>query len=182
MQPEIGIRVAKPEDAAAIARVRVDSWRTTYRGVLPGDYLDGLSYEENTRNWKHILAGTGRHNFAYVAEDPAGKVVGFVLGGIERTNNPSYTGEIYAIYLLHSHQRMGIGRALIRAIMRRLVQEGMYSLLIWVLSQNPARAFYAALGGKPLYEKNIVIGSSTFKEVAYVWPDIRSIAGLAEDL
>jgi hypothetical protein len=32
-------------DVAAIARVHVESWRTTYRGLLPDDYLGHLTYE-----------------------------------------------------------------------------------------------------------------------------------------
>ena len=38
------IREASPTDAAAIARVHVDSWRTTYAGIVPADYLANLSY------------------------------------------------------------------------------------------------------------------------------------------
>ena len=39
------IRVAKASDAAAIARVHIDSWRTTYVGIVPQDYLDAYSAE-----------------------------------------------------------------------------------------------------------------------------------------
>ena len=175
------IREAQQSDAAAIARVRVESWRTAYSGILPDGYLDGLSYEENTRNWQHILAPTTPQNYAYVAEDDDGNVVGFALGGPERSNNPNYTGELYAIYLLEDFQGRGLGRALAQAVVRRLVQEGMVSMLIWVLSENPARAFYTALGGQPIYEKEIEIGGSRFKEVAYVWQDIRPLIDPKED-
>lgn len=37
------IRKAAVEDAAAIAKVHVDSWRTTYKGIMPSDYLNSLS-------------------------------------------------------------------------------------------------------------------------------------------
>src|SRR6185295_19412561 len=37
--PRVGIRAAKPEDAAAIARVHTESWRTTYKDILPDDYI-----------------------------------------------------------------------------------------------------------------------------------------------
>jgi hypothetical protein len=39
------IREAELSDAAAIARVHVDTWRSTYRGVIANDYLERLSYE-----------------------------------------------------------------------------------------------------------------------------------------
>jgi len=33
--PGIVIRRAAPRDAEAIARVRIDGWRTSYRGLIP---------------------------------------------------------------------------------------------------------------------------------------------------
>ena len=37
---------ASPEDAYAIAKVHVDSWREAYRTILPADYLAALSVEK----------------------------------------------------------------------------------------------------------------------------------------
>jgi hypothetical protein len=45
------LREARPADAAKIARVHVDGWRTTYRGIVPDDYLAALSYEAQERSW-----------------------------------------------------------------------------------------------------------------------------------
>ena len=39
----ICVRRARPGDAAAIGAVHVSAWRNTYAGVLPDDYLAGLS-------------------------------------------------------------------------------------------------------------------------------------------
>ena len=55
------------------------------------------------------------------------------------------------------------------------MQAGMPSMLIWVLAKNPSRAFYEALGGQRVYEKQIVIGGETLVEVAYGWRDIHSL-------
>src|SRR5205809_105170 len=37
------IRPARVEDAAGIAKVHIDSWRTTYKGMVPDEHLAGLS-------------------------------------------------------------------------------------------------------------------------------------------
>jgi len=42
------IRKAKLDDATGIAKVHVDSWRTTYKGIIPDDFLNNLSYEQRT--------------------------------------------------------------------------------------------------------------------------------------
>jgi hypothetical protein len=38
------IREARLDDALAIARVHVDTWLSTYRGIVPEDYLARLDY------------------------------------------------------------------------------------------------------------------------------------------
>jgi hypothetical protein len=39
MPEAVTIRRAVREDARAIARVHVDSWRTTYRGIVPEEHI-----------------------------------------------------------------------------------------------------------------------------------------------
>ena len=51
----IQIRAAVPEDAASMARVHVDSWRSTYAGIVPAEYLAGLSYPNRESLWKELL-------------------------------------------------------------------------------------------------------------------------------
>jgi GNAT superfamily N-acetyltransferase len=143
---------------------------------VPDEHLASLSYEARAKRWEEILSTTDGPGFVYVAQDDSGNVVGFATGGPERSGDPIFRGELYAIYLLASHQRKGIGRHLVAAVVNRLMQTGFDSMLLWVLTQNPSRKFYEALGGQPVREKEIVIGGATLTEVAYGWPDIRGLA------
>jgi len=170
------IRAAQLADAIAIAAVHVDSWRTTYAGILPDGYLANLSYERRARLWRDILSAPSDTGFVYVAEDAGRQIVGFAAGGAERSGDPIYTGELYAIYLLDRYQRQGIGRQLTMAVVNRLLHEGFSSMLVWVLAANPSRAFYAALGGQRVDEKSVTLGGVQLVEVAYGWPDIRGLA------
>ena len=167
------VREARVGDAAAIARVHVDSWRTTYRGIVPDDYLAQLSYEAREQWWQRALTGADRRQFVYVAEDAGGEIVGFASGGPQRNGDPVYTGELYTVYLLATHQGRGLGRALTRAVAERLAEAGMQAMLVWVLAANPACRFYEALGGHRLRTQPIRIGSTELEEVAYGWPDVR---------
>lgn len=81
------VREATLNDAAAIAQVHVDTWRTTYRGTVPDDYLDQLSYKQRQQIWAGILSAPSSDHFTYVAEDEIGQIVGFADGGLERTGN-----------------------------------------------------------------------------------------------
>jgi GNAT superfamily N-acetyltransferase len=169
----VEIRAAYPSDAAAIAKVHVDSWRTTYRGIVPDDFLAALSYEQRERMWRGILSLSSRSSFVYVAEDSGGQIVGFASGGPVRDTDSDYTSELYAIYLLQDYQRHGLGRQLIATVVQQLTRAGMPSLLVWVLADNPARRFYETLGGQYVYDKQVSIGNAQLVEVAYGWRNAR---------
>ena len=169
------IRTATVHDAAAIAYVHVESWRTTYQGIVPDDFLARLSYEQREQFWRQILTEPGSHTIVYVAEDEPGKVIGFASGGPERSGDPLYTGELYAIYVLAQHQGQGVGRQLVISLVHRLLQKGMRAMLLWVLAENSARKFYERLGGQPVYEKSVTIGGIPCLEVAYGWQDIQTL-------
>ena len=169
------IRTARVHDAAAIAKVHVESWRTTYKGIVPDDFLAGLSYAQREPMWHQILTNPVSPSYVYVAADDRGQVVGFVSGGPERSGDTVYTGELYAIYLLARYQGQGIGWQLVHTLVSRLRQEGMITLLLWVLAENPARRFYERLGGRPVYEKTVTIGGVPLLEVAYGWLDSHTI-------
>ncbi|MGB0389578.1 MAG: GNAT family N-acetyltransferase [Ardenticatenaceae bacterium] len=170
------IRAAEQADAGAVARVHIDAWRTTYAGIVPDEYLGQLSYEQRADWWGQILRPRGKKPpWAYVAEDDEGQVVGFVSGALERSGDPLYKGELYAIYLLEQAQRKGIGKQLTLTLVARMIEEGVFSMLVWVLAENPSRPFYEAMGGQQLREEEVTIGGAKLIEVAYGWPDIRAI-------
>lgn len=169
------LRLAQVEDSAAIARVHVDAWRTAYVGILSDEFLASLSYARREEQWRALLAQPKENEFTLVAEAESGGVVGFAHGGPERSDMGTDWGEVYALYLLQEYRRHGIGRQLMRAAAQRLQLAGFRSLLVWVLRENPARHFYARLGGMPFREQDIDIGPHRLVEVAYVWEDIAAL-------
>ena len=50
------VRRALVADARAIAQVRVDAWRTTYRGMIPDAYLDGMKVDDSAALWQRVLS------------------------------------------------------------------------------------------------------------------------------
>ena len=171
----MNIREAKLEDAVAIALVHVDSWRTTYSGLLPNEYIEKRSYEKRHNNWKKRLSHNTKaqtNYFIYVAENSFGEIVGFIDGGLVRGDS-TYQGEIYALYILEAYQRKDIGKSLIKAIALRLSQSGLTSMMVWVLAGNPAVQFYQALDGQKVEQKQIKIRGIESTKIAYGWNDIQ---------
>ena len=172
----ITIRQATPKDTPGIARVHVDSWRTTYSGVLPEEFFSGLSYANRENLWRDSLSTAIYGKSHCVAESSDGDIVGFSVSGPESEGNSEHAGEIYAIYLLAGYQRLGVGRRLFLASCSSLQDAGIGSMLLWVLEENHrARRFYESLGGKLVARKDVTIGGAEVVEVAYGWNDITKL-------
>jgi len=166
------IRPAKVEDADGIGKVHVDSWRSTYRGIIPDSVLDTLDYEKRSEVRRRQLSKNDPTICTYVAEGEDGKILGFAMAGPRRDGRADYDGELYAIYIFKECQGQGIGRDLFLATARWLIGQGYKSMLIWVLKDNPTRKFYETFGGRELESKTIDIGGP-IEEVSYGWPDLK---------
>ena len=164
------------DDADAIERVRTDTWRDAYRGLLPDSLLDGLGYDATRR--RALVAALPPHQFVLVAEDD-GTVVAYCIGGPSRSADDPFAGEVYAIYVLPEHHGRGIGRALLEAAAKELADRGFGSMIIWVLRENaPSRRFYERMGGRHIRDEDRELYGVRITESGYGWEDIsRSFGG-----
>ena len=166
------IRRAQPADASSIAHVQVESWRTTYPGIVPDSFLAALDKQGRTESWEPQLADNSTPIFG--VEDDTG-IFGFVSGGPIRDSVHSYDAELYAIYLLKDRQQQGAGRALTRALAAVLHASGFKSMAVWALEENPSIAFYKRLGAVPVVTRNINIGGKDLPDVALGWPSLEDL-------
>ncbi|MCM3782850.1 GNAT family N-acetyltransferase [Neobacillus mesonae] len=174
------IRQARIEDAEQIAKVHVESWRTTYKGVIKEEVLAGLSVEQRKINWQRQLSPQNDQSMVYVAETNDKDIVGFVSGGPSRSESLPFDGELYAIYILDRFQRQGIGLLLLQSFVRFLQDQGHSSMFLWALEDNRYKAFYEKCGGMSCGEEHIQIGGDHFKEVAYGWNNLNRLNGLTQ--
>ncbi|MGP7817897.1 GNAT family N-acetyltransferase [Niallia sp. 01092] len=166
------IRKAVLKDAKSIAKVHVDSWRTTYENIVPAAFLQGLTYEEREKIWVSEIP----NGHVFVAEKEDGQIVGFACGGKERSGSyKNFDGELYAIYLLKSYQGMGLGKSLVETVAVYLQGIGITSMIVQVLEENSACYFYEALGGKKVGSEVINISGKRINELVYGWNDIGEI-------
>lgn len=159
------------DDARGIANVHVNGWLSAYRGILSDDVLTQLSVDRSEAKRKERLHDP--RGFCYVAETTDSRIVGFADGGHEREGHPDYDGEIYAMYVLPEHQRQGIGRQLFDQAVKWFVDEGVSTMLIWVLTANAgACRFYETMGGRRFGADTISIGGEEHETVRYGWSDL----------
>ena len=163
-------------DIPEMARVHLETWRTTYRGIIADSYLENLSLQKHIERQQKYMAMPGT---SYSVAELEGKgIVGFLPGGPKRDDSFTQPGELYAINILEQHRRSGIGTAMVRQWAQDLRNARMNAGYLWVLADNkPAIAFYEKLGAKLQRQQMIEIGSQSLRELAYGWNDLRKLAG-----
>ena len=167
---------AGPSDAEDLARVHVTSWRETYRGLLSDAFLARMSEPGFARRLRRSLTSPAP-GVTLAAADRYG-VVGYLQGGPSRYGVAG-EAEIATLYLLRQAQGAGLGARMMTDAARALSAQGATSLVISVLRDNiRARGFYEHLGGQPEAPRQEPgPGGRLLYEVAYRWPDIRSLSG-----
>ena len=163
----IQIRKASFNDIPNIACIHVDAWLDTYRGIIPDEYLDQLTYQKRAEQHQKLMSD--ERKCLFVAEDEKEGVVGFVIGGDERGVLDDFDAEIYAIYLKKSFHGQGIGKKLILTIGQFLKSKHYKKCLVWVLTQNPNIYFYSKLGAQKVSNRHIEVAGKPLPEVGYGW-------------
>ena len=171
------IREATTVDAAGIAHVKVNSWKTTYIGLFPDEVLEHLSIEEETKKWARNLDSISKTDtsLALVAENEAKEIVGIAAGRRNEDRIFRYDCNISIIYILKEYQRKKLGSRLTKQIVDFFIDKRFKSMIVWILKGNTNSLFYEKLGGIPKETKRVERGGIVYEEVGYVWEDISKI-------
>ena len=140
------VRAARVDDAFAIARVQVDSWRESYRGILPDPILAAMNPVVRTAAREATIKDPSAFNLA-AYDVTHGDIVGYANAARSRRHG-NRTAELFEIYLMDRAKRYGLGRELFELVTEWARAGDMTSLVVWVLEANHhARHFYEAMGG-----------------------------------
>lgn len=175
MTEDVAIRPARLSDANGIADVHIETWREAYAGVIQDSYLLELDAGVQARAWQRDIVGRRPGAGILVATVKGARreqVVGFGSWGRCRSAALPYAGEVYMLYILNDWQGRGVGRRMLGALFRQIARSERNSAFLWVLSANPARFFYDAMGGRPVAERQESFAGSLLDETAYAWPDL----------
>jgi len=162
----LSLRQARPSDAAALARIYVESWQDTYAGILPHNLLAAMSVKTHTARWQSQLRTPGS---VIVAEDSNHGVVGLASLGGARDRSLGFEGEIYTLYVDPSFFSRGVGRKLLHGAFAALKEHKFHTCLVWSHARNNACYFYEAMGGQRVAERTTRLGGEPTPEVAFGW-------------
>ena len=168
---DMQIRRAVLEDAEGIAKVHVESWRTTYSGMMKDAIIAGLDVGSRTELWRrNILRG---ENIVLVAEK-AGLIIGFACGSaVKEGEYPGYDGDVTSIYFYKEEQGNGYGKLLLDALFHEFHRRGFDNAIVKVLDQNASRYFYERRGAKLIDSQEVPQYGEGLNLLTYAWGDIQ---------
>ena len=138
------IRRAVIDDAASLANIIVESWKSAYSSIIPATemvkFLDKQrrqqQFEKFIQDGEIILIGICH-----------GVPCGLVFANKDNDEQLEECGSIYSIYFLEEYWGKGLAAKLMDKVISILKDEGCRRILLWVYEENErARGFYERYG------------------------------------
>jgi GNAT superfamily N-acetyltransferase len=162
------VRVARPKDAAEVARIYIESWHDTYPAVLPRAMLCAMTPAGQTARWSAAIRAQKRET-VLVAEDVKDGLLAMASLGPARDRTLGYDGEVYTLYVDPNHFGRGVGRTLLNGAFEMLRARGFTSCQIWAHASNNARFFYEQMGGRAVAERTARMMGDMVPEIGFGW-------------
>ena len=157
------VRAGRESDAAAVARIQVECWRSDYAGVIPDEVLAELTSEESAGQWQERWAEaitkppTSRHHVlvATATEPAAGGgrpervVAGFASAGPASDEDrwPATDAELYELRVAAGRTGQGHGGRLLNAVADTFAEDGLSTGYTWALAEDENRITFLREAG-----------------------------------
>ncbi|MDI6105038.1 GNAT family N-acetyltransferase [Actinoplanes sp. NEAU-A12] len=140
------VRPARADDAPHMAHVNVRCWQQTYRGLMPDAVLDDPALlTARNRFWTAALSDERYRDNRIAVAERDGRLVGIAMSGPPLDTTPTWTRQLYVLYVYASDHGTGTGPALLNAVL-----DPHEPAALWVADPNPrAQAFYRKHGFAP---------------------------------
>jgi ribosomal protein S18 acetylase RimI-like enzyme len=172
----LSVRTARPEDAANLARIYIESWQDTYAGVISHTLLGTMSLRAHTARWQATIKSMERNSGAVlVAEEPRFGVIGLCSLGKARDGGVGFEGEVYTLYVDPAFLGRGAGRALLSGAFAAFKDRKLRSCLIWAHARNNACFFYEAMGGRRVATRTTRLLGELTPEIGFGWKRLAAV-------
>lgn len=148
------IRKRTIEDSDELAHCMAVVWNTTYKGIMDDEFLKGLLSSEKQIS-ERLKNSISDQPYYYVLT-LQNKIIGWIYFTLD-SDKYEKSAEIHSLYILKEYQRNGYGKLLYNYAVENILKNGIKTLVIGCLEDNPSNNFYKHLGGK-------YIGNHLFRE------------------
>lgn len=166
MNDKLTIRKATKSDAVSIASIHSNTWKVTYKDIVPEKVLNKVSFRNRLEYFQDVL-GTDKEETVVAVEN--GLVVGFMTFGEARDHDvDNRCAEIWGLYIDASYFNKGIGKSLILWAENELNLRGYHCIYLWTLDENlRANTFYNSLGFCKDGNVKMLMGDAFVKAIRY---------------
>jgi GNAT superfamily N-acetyltransferase len=172
---DVSVRPARPEDAEAVARVQLVTWRTAYRAVLPLAVLDGWDEQAAVASWRAAVTSPPTPGHGVLVAVEGDQVVGFAAYGPpelspgETPNEAGPTTEIAPMLVEPRWGRRGHGSRLLAAVADLARATGAARLQVWLpeADEASARFFESAGWAEEGWARTLDTGGEPLREVRW---------------
>ena len=161
------IREATKSDFQAIAAIHIESWKDAYSDVLPAQFLNRQINRDFITHWNEV--DIQNEDVILVAEENS--TIGFIAvwcRPIPFIDN---------LHVLPSMRSKKVGSSLMRAIAKKLINQGHKTAYLWVFESNQkAIRFYERLGGiqkeqsmKTVFGYDVLSRKIEWDDLSLIW-------------
>lgn len=170
--PPFTLRPMADDDLRPVKALHLESWRRSYAGLMPSDFLKEPVEREMDTRWATLPAD---HDLALVAER-SGTLAGFALVYATHAEGPL----LESLHVAADHQGSGVGRQLMGRVARDLAARGHDRLWLEVIAGNrDARRIYARWGGVESWPFKDIVAGQEVSAVTVRWPSLQPLLALA---
>lgn len=165
---KIFVRQLIVDDAQQAAAIQVETWKDTYKGMIPSETLESMTLEYMIPMWTRLIGENSlKLNLLGVFEGT--NLLGTVGSGVSREKN-DYECELWAMNIPVRNQRRGLGRVLFQASVDMLRSSEYKSMYFYCIDKNEnALHFYRSMGGR--ITDRIAIRNG-YQELMVVWDSL----------
>ena len=158
----VEIRKAEHCDIETIAHIVNETWKVTYKGIVPDSDIVHYTNKERRENMLAEAFDKGTTN--YFIADLNGTDCGIISYSKYEENDFEDCAYIMQLYVLPEYQKNGVGKRLMEHLFPVLKEEGYKRVILNTLEDNSnARTFYEKLGfeyfgpeDSPLFSERVV--------------------------
>lgn len=134
------------EDAYGIEYVAAHSWKETYMGLLPDEYLDNriININNKVERRKEFIR---TYNGKYIGAKDKDKVIGILAISTPQEEKYKEYGHLGAIYVLKEYHGYGIGKELFKIAVNELKKMGFNKMQFECMEGNDTINFYKKYDG-----------------------------------
>lgn len=160
------IRNIEERDIEGVEDIRIDGWRSAYKGIIDDNFLNSINRKEGIEKRRTDYKENG-----FIIAECKNEIVGFCRYIDNNKFSQDISGidcELLSLYVKPDLKYHGIGTKLFHFVVNEFKDKKKTKMIVWCLKDNePSKRFYTKMGGDIFKERIVEIGPKKYSEVGF---------------